>query len=70
MGWSDQINLDELKVAVAPFGGPIAVVRDEKKFIPVQTSGKPFILIFSAAGELKSSFKVCLPFLLHTSIIF
>ena len=59
MEWSDHINLQGLKVAVAPYGGQIAVIRDDRKFTPVQTSGKPIILIFSASGELKSSIKVC-----------
>ena len=58
MAWSEQINVQDLKVAVAPFGGMIAVIRDERRFTPVQTSGKPAILIFSAAGELRSSIKV------------
>lgn len=58
MGWVDQVNLEELKVAVAPAGGPIAVVRDDTKFTAVQTSGKPIIFIFSPSGELKSSIKV------------
>nr|CAG4641471.1 EOG090X01BU [Eurycercus lamellatus] len=57
MDWADQINLQELKVAIAPSGGLIAVVRDDKKFTPVQTSGKPIIFIFSPSGELKSSIK-------------
>nr|CAG4635949.1 EOG090X01BU [Eubosmina coregoni]SVE69644.1 EOG090X01BU [Eubosmina coregoni] len=57
MGWADQINISELKVAVAPSGGPIAVMRDEKKFTPVQTSGKPIILLFSPSGEQKSTIK-------------
>ena len=58
MGWVEQIDLQELKVAVAPFGGPIAVIRNEKKFTPVQTSGKPIIHIYSPSGERKSSIKV------------
>lgn len=58
MEWADQINLQELKVAVAPSGGPIAVVRDDTKLTAVQTSGKPIIFIFSPSGELKSSIKV------------
>ena len=58
MAWADQINLSELKVAVAPAGGPIAVMRDDKKFTPVQSSGKPNIFLFSSSGELKNSIKV------------
>jgi len=60
MEWVDQINLQDLKVSVAPSGGPIAVVRDETKFTAVQTSGKPIIFIFSPSGELKSTIKVIL----------
>ena len=58
MHWANQINLQELKVAVAPLGGLIAVVRDDKKFTQVHTSGKPIIFLFTAAGDLKSSIKV------------
>nr|CAG4640641.1 EOG090X01BU [Eulimnadia texana] len=57
MGWSDQVNLQDLIVAVAPYGGCIAVVRNERKFTRVQVSGKPSVFIFSAAGELISSIK-------------
>jgi len=57
MHWANQINLQELKVAVAPLGGLIAVVRDDKKFTQVHTSGKPIIFLFTAAGDLKSSIK-------------
>ena len=65
MNWINQINLQELKVAVAQFGGLIAVVRDEKKFTPVQTSGKPNIFIFNSSGDLKSSIKVCTEYTFH-----
>jgi len=58
MEWVDQINLQELKVAVGPSGGIIAVARDEKKFTPVQTSGKPLISLFTPSGQPKSSIKV------------
>lgn len=58
MEWIDQINLEEMKVTVAPFGGPIAVVRSDSKFTTVQTSGKPIIFIFSPSGHLKTSIKV------------
>nr|CAG4649104.1 EOG090X01BU [Scapholeberis mucronata]SVE93461.1 EOG090X01BU [Scapholeberis mucronata] len=57
MEWIDQINLEEMKVTVAPFGGPIAVVRSDSKFTTVQTSGKPIIFIFSPSGHLKTSIK-------------
>lgn len=68
MEWVDKINLQELKVAVAPSGGPIAVVRDETKFTPVQTSGKPIIFIFSPSGELKSTIKVIFLYLSNPTL--
>ena len=58
MNWVDQINLQELRVAVAQFSGLIAVVRDDRKFTPVHSSGKPNIFIFTPSGDLKSSIKV------------
>lgn len=58
MEWADQINLQELRVAVAPLGGLVAVVRDDRRSTPVQTSGKPTIFIFSPSGQLRSSIKV------------
>lgn len=58
MDWADHINLQEMKFAVAPSGGPIAVMRDDKKLTAVQASGKPSIFIFSPSGELKATIKV------------
>lgn len=58
MAWRDEINLENLIVAMAQYGGPIAVRRDEKKIVKVQGSGQPVISLFSSAGKQLSSVKV------------
>eukprot|EP00884_Botryococcus_braunii_P014411 jgi/Botrbrau1/22971/Bobra.0030s0043.1 len=56
MQWKD-IKLDQLRVACALYGGPIAVVRDDRKIVLV-TGGitKPVIRTFTAAGAPLGSF--------------
>ncbi|GLH07116.1 Vacuolar protein sorting-associated protein 16 homolog [Gryllus bimaculatus] len=51
MGWQHELRLENVAVASAPYGGPLAVVRDRKKFVQVQGSGKPVISLYSAAGQ-------------------
>lgn len=53
MGWD--LNFDNICLAAAQYGGPIAVIRDKKKFVRVQGAGKPTILIYSSSGHLISS---------------
>jgi hypothetical protein len=53
MNWD--INFDNICCAAAQYGGPIAVIRDKKKFVRVQGAGKPTILIYSSSGHLISS---------------
>ncbi|XP_049789392.1 vacuolar protein sorting-associated protein 16 homolog isoform X2 [Schistocerca nitens] len=55
MDWHHEINLDNVLLAAAPYGGPVAVVRDRKKIVKVQGSTKPIISIYTAAGKLISS---------------
>nr|CAD7393632.1 unnamed protein product [Timema cristinae] len=55
MAWQNEINLDNVVLAAASYGGPIAVVRDRKRFIKVQTTGKPVISIYTASGRQMSS---------------
>nr|CAG4643732.1 EOG090X01BU [Lepidurus arcticus] len=57
MGWSDLIEFKDLIVASGQYGGPLAVVRDEKKFTKVQTAGKPSLFIFSSSGQLIATIK-------------
>mgnify|MGYP005985362209 FL=1 len=58
MGWHQDINLENFIATSAPYGGPIAIRRDEQKFIKVQGSGQPIISIFSGSGKQITSFKV------------
>jgi len=60
MGWIDDINIDHVVIVAARFGGPIAVIRDRTKpgKIAPKSMGKPVIAIYSAAGNLISSFVV------------
>ncbi|KAK6631655.1 hypothetical protein RUM44_006184 [Polyplax serrata] len=55
MEWPNDLDIDNIVVSAAPYGGPIAVMRDRKKLIKVQTAGKPIIQIFSAPGYQISS---------------
>lgn len=58
MEWPNDLDIDNIVVSAAPYGGPIAVMRDRKKLIKVQTAGKPIIQIFSAPGYQISSILV------------
>lgn len=58
MAWNQEINILNLVVASAPYGGPIAVRRDERKLVKVQGSGQPTIRIFSGSGKQLTTFKV------------
>ena len=60
MDWGGGINLGDFMVASAPYGGPLALTRDETKFTKTQQTGKPLIFIFSSSGKKISSFKVLL----------
>ncbi|CAH3134282.1 unnamed protein product [Porites lobata] len=53
MEWQDAMDLSRFIVSAAPFGGPIALIRDDKHFARVQGSAinKPIIHIFSSAGR-------------------
>lgn len=70
MAWFDEINIDNVVIVAAQFGGPIAVIRDRSK--PGRTAmkgiGKPVIAIYSATGYLISSFVVSLPTLIPINI--
>jgi vacuolar protein sorting-associated protein 16 len=57
MHWD--LNFENICCAAAQYGGPIAVIRDRKKFVRVQGASKPTILIYSAAGHIISSILVC-----------
>ncbi|XP_078613183.1 vacuolar protein sorting-associated protein 16 homolog isoform X3 [Branchiostoma floridae x Branchiostoma japonicum] len=56
MGWRD-IDLDKFVVAAAPYGGPIALIRDETKLVRVQGSIRPVIYIYTSSGREISSIR-------------
>lgn len=52
------LDLGQMFVAAAPYGGPLAVVRDWKQFVKATTSGKPVIKIFTCSGNLLATISV------------
>ncbi|RQX67510.1 putative vacuolar protein sorting 16, partial [Toxoplasma gondii CAST] len=53
MEWKHERQLFDLfVVAAAPYGGPVACVRNEKVFQPAKKNIKPELQIFSARGRL------------------
>ena len=52
MDWQNEINMENLSVAVGSYGGPIALIRDRKKFVKVQGIGKPIISIYSVLSQI------------------
>lgn len=59
MEWPSDMDLSIMNVAAAPYGGPLAIVRNAKEFVKVGgASMKPTINIFTASGQLKSSIHV------------
>lgn len=50
MAWGN-VDLSKVIVATATFGGPIAMIRDEKKIVKLGTqSTKPILQIFTSSG--------------------
>lgn len=59
MEWAADTELYQMTVVAAPYGGPMAIVRDSKEFIKVGGSSvKPIIRIFTASGHLLASINV------------
>lgn len=59
MEWPSDTQLHQMSVIAAPYGGPMAIVRDAKQFIKVGGSTvKPVIHIFTAAGNQLAEIKV------------
>lgn len=55
MSWPPDLNLENIVMAVGQFGGPIAMARDNKKFIQKTGVNKPVIGIYSGSGVQISS---------------
>lgn len=58
MGWHQDVNMDKVVADAAPYGGPIAVRRDEHKIVKVRGTGQPVVAIFSGSGKQIASIKV------------
>lgn len=58
MEFPDNVNLDQMNVYAAPFGGPIAVTKDPKQMTKATASAKPVIYIFTSSGHLISTINV------------
>ncbi|XP_048477907.1 vacuolar protein sorting-associated protein 16 homolog [Plutella xylostella] len=54
MNWAMDEGLDNMIVTGAPYGGPIAVIRDRKQFVRVVTQSKPVITIYNCVGNIIS----------------
>lgn len=54
----DKMDLSKYMVAAAPFGGPLAFVRDEKKILLIEQDNqlKPMVQIYSSAGKQLGAF--------------
>ncbi|XP_064470643.1 vacuolar protein sorting-associated protein 16 homolog [Ornithodoros turicata] len=52
MGWQEQnLCISDFTIAAAPFGGPIAIIRDERKALKVKLGSTRLIHLFSASGH-------------------
>ncbi|ALC48042.1 Vps16A [Drosophila busckii] len=49
--WPIDFDLEYMQVVAAPYGGPIAAIRDVTKLVPVKGSFKPMIRIFDTSGH-------------------
>ncbi|XP_060525392.1 vacuolar protein sorting-associated protein 16 homolog isoform X2 [Cylas formicarius] len=66
MEWPQEIKLENFIVSSAPYGGPMAIRRDDQKFVKIQGGvGQPVIYIFSASGKTITSFKWSLKPIVH-----
>ncbi|XP_030369960.1 vacuolar protein sorting-associated protein 16 homolog [Scaptodrosophila lebanonensis] len=49
--WPIDLDLEYMQVVVAPYGGPLAAIRDRTKVGPVKGSAKPIIRILDTTGQ-------------------
>ncbi|EDW82995.1 uncharacterized protein Dwil_GK22550 [Drosophila willistoni] len=49
--WPLDIDLEYMQVVAAPYGGPLAAIRDPLKLVPVKGSSRPMIRIFDTTGR-------------------
>lgn len=58
MEWPLVQDLSHMIVCAAPYGGPMAIMRDPKQITKLTGSAKPIIQIFNAAGKYISTIHV------------
>lgn len=66
MEWAMDNDLNRMSICGAPYGGPMAMVRDFKQLIEVTGTAKPIIQIFSASGQLLSTINVLYVIIIYT----
>ena len=60
MGWPQQVDLENFSLVGASYGGPMAIIKDDKKLLRVTAAVpvKPIISLYTAPGALISQIKV------------
>ncbi|XP_064643681.1 vacuolar protein sorting-associated protein 16 homolog [Lineus longissimus] len=53
--WFSDVDLAKFNISAAPYGGPIALVRDDRR--TASATAKPIIYIYSSAGRLLSQIR-------------
>ncbi|KAJ3129946.1 hypothetical protein HK098_007212 [Nowakowskiella sp. JEL0407] len=57
MSWKD-VDLSKFMVAASPFGGPLALIRNDRKILALQSQHvKPVMHIYSSSGKLINQFQ-------------
>jgi len=56
MSWKD-VDLEKYVVAAAPYGGPIALIRDSKKIVYLKEGNLPVMQIYTSSGKLIHKFE-------------
>jgi vacuolar protein sorting-associated protein 16 len=52
MGWGEKMQIDDYIVCGAPFGGPLATIRDDKRLQYLPSDGtKTKIRIYTSSGR-------------------
>ena len=60
MEWQEVVFPEKEVLIGAPFGGPVAVKRDESKLVKLDTTSmKPQVEIYSSSGRPIGRFPVC-----------
>lgn len=51
MDFPENLNLEQMNVFAAPYGGPIAITKDPKQVTKAGSQAKPVIQIFTSSGH-------------------